>query len=160
LADTVRRGTDLVSTYTHPELLPTIRLFENPPGTRATYKSGVISVGHDSPASSVAHETTHATEQQNPEVLAAAKAFLKRRTRGETPQLLSKLMSDPSYGPHEVALEDEFAKRGGSHYCGKVAPNHTEILTEGIVRLHLDPYNFWRQDPDYFFFVVKTLRKW
>ena len=108
----------------------------------------------------MAHETTHATEQQNPEVLAAAKAFLARRTRGETPQLLSKLTGNPNFRPHELALKDRFAELGGSHYCGKVDPDCTEILTEGIVRLHLDPYNFWRQDEDYFFFVVKTLRKW
>ena len=69
-----------------------------------------------------------------------------------------------------MTLEDDWAKRGGSVYAGKIysyfkRPNQpsdfraTEILTMGFERFLADPIGFYRDDPDWFTFVVETLCK-
>lgn len=70
---------------------------------------------------------------------------------------------DPSgtYADHEIAYEDRWAALGGDVYTGKVYPQElsaTEILTTGIVRLHRNPALFAATDPEYFHFVINTLR--
>jgi hypothetical protein len=66
-----------------------------------------------------------------------------------------------------VAFKDEWVKRGGINYSGKLYSTtgkvedatFTELLTMGIQRLHLSPFEFHRDDPDYFWFCVSTLQK-
>jgi len=83
--------------------------------------------------------------------------------QGEQPQRLRDLLRDKRYGQNEIAIEDEFAARGGSPYSGKFygrslgKAQATEVLTQGIERLYDDPRGFAAQDPDYFNFLVKTL---
>ena len=105
----------------------------------------------------------HAVELQNPEVLKAANEFLLKRGAGKTPQSLKKLTGQSGYGPTEVVLEDDWKKRGGDVYSGKVYSTGgnlrpTEILTMGIERLHQNPIEFFQRDREYYEFVVKTLR--
>ncbi len=108
------------------------------------------------------HELAHHIETSDPEIFAECRAFLASRTRaGETPQRLSALTGSSAYGYHEIAIEDEWARRGGHVYTGKIYPSamqSTEILSMGLQRLYRDPIGFARQDPDYFTFVLKTLR--
>ncbi|EDY18428.1 hypothetical protein CfE428DRAFT_4212 [Chthoniobacter flavus Ellin428] len=60
---------------------------------------------------------------------------------------------------NEVAIEDHFKDFGGDAYAGRKYPDKsTEVLTMGIERLHADPALFAEQDPEYFTFVVNTLR--
>jgi hypothetical protein len=154
-----REGADIVEAYTHPALLPKVGVVKLPGKGRAHYVSGDIHINAGTSPSTVAHEITHGTEIQNPAVLKASQDFLATRTAGEQPRQLKKL-TGLNYKAHEMALEDEFAKRGGDHYCGKVYPDATELLTMGVERLHADPAAFAATDPDYFNFIVNTLRQW
>ena len=55
--------------------------------------------------------------------------------------------------------KDKWVDRDGDAYSGKdYGERATEILTMGIERLHADPIKFYRSDPEYFEFVVKTLQ--
>ena len=153
-------GAAIVQAYTDPSLLPKIEVVEQVAGKRARYSDGKIYIHPDSLASTVAHEIAHGIEGQNPTVLAACKAFLASRTVGETPRKLSELTGNSEYKDYEVAYEDKWADRGGDAYSGRRYEDATEILTVGIQRLHQNPLRFARQDPDYFSFVVNTLRNW
>ena len=86
-------------------------------------------------------------------------AFLWKRAQGEKPKLLFELDAKGDYDADEVAYEDEWIKKGGNPYAGKYMPTGgTEILTVGIERLHNNPALFMLTDPEYFDFVVSTLR--
>lgn len=106
----------------------------------------------------------------------------------ELPQSLRRLTGD-NYHPSEYTIEDKFKTLGGDHYAGKLYLNKvmqevdksiewkqniydrmsltqlkkaiasTEILSSGIERLISNPILFRAQDPEYFNFVLKTLRK-
>lgn len=151
-------GAALTSRYTHKDLLPSVGVVHSKKA-RASHYKGDIFINSKTSTSTVMHEITHATEQQNAEVLAACQDFLKARAGAEKPQLLRKLTGH-NYRRDEYAYEDEFAKRGGDHYMGKLyGPRATEILTMGIERLHADPGAFQAADPDYFQFILATLQK-
>lgn len=111
------------------------------------------------------HEVVHHLECSSPKILAACKQYLRSRTpAGAGPQRLSLLTGQSGWRVHELAIEDEWVKRGGSVYSGKVyngsidLANATEVLTMGVERLYADPIAFARQDPDYFRFVLSVLR--
>jgi hypothetical protein len=151
-------GAQIVERYTHAGLLPKVGL-KALRGDRAFHRAGVISINTRTTASTSAHEITHATEQQAPSVLAKALAFLKQRAGNEPLKTLRSLTGIKKYGAGEYAWEDDFKKRGGSHYMGKTyGARATEILTMGIERLHADPMEFYLADRTYFEFVVSTLQ--
>lgn len=150
-------GAVLAERYTHAGLLPKIGV-KYYGGKRAYHKGGVIHINGTTPASTVLHEITHATEQQAASVLAKSQAFLKLRAGAEPLKSLRKL-TGLRYKADEFAYEDEFAKRGGDHYMGKsYGARATELLTMGIERLHRDPMEFYLADRTYFEFVVSTLQ--
>jgi hypothetical protein len=156
--DVAEAGSELTARYTHPDLLPIVGVVYSR-SDRAKHYRGDIYINARTSASVVMHEITHATEQQNADILAAAVAFLKARAGSEQLQTLRKLTGH-NYRANEFAYEDEFQKRGGSHYMGKsYADRATEILTMGIERLHADPGDFAAQDPEYFRFIMSTLQK-
>lgn len=151
-------GSALTARYTHPDLLPIVGVVYSR-SNRAKHYRGDIFINARTSASVVMHEITHATEQQNADILAATLAFLKARAGSEQLQTLRKLTGQ-NYRANEFAYEDEFQKRGGSHYMGKTYVDRaTEILTMGIERLHADPGDFAEKDPEYFRFIVSTLQK-
>lgn len=106
----------------------------------------------------------------------------------ELPQSLRRLTGE-NYHPSEYTIEDNFKLRKGEHYAGKLylnkvmtekadstqwhqevynkmnmrqlkkAVSSTEILSSGIERLISNPILFRAQDPEYFNFIIKTLRK-
>jgi SPP1 gp7 family putative phage head morphogenesis protein len=111
-------------------------------------------------ATTVIHEMGHVVEGRNPAALARSLAFRASRTVGETPRWLG-----PGYGRGEIALDDQWVTKGGHLYSGKVYLNRrtgedfaTEILSMGMQRLYEDPAEFFARDPDYFEFVVDSLR--
>ena len=129
---------------------------------RAQYKDSVraMLVSNTTPTSTMLHEYAHALEYASPEVSRKAKAFLQKRAGSERLQKLSKLTGQTSYKDVEVAWEDEFKKRGGHHYMGKKyngAP--TEIITMGIERLNKSPFEFKKNDPEYFNFMLEILNR-
>jgi hypothetical protein len=98
--------------------------------------------------------------------LAASRAFLKQRAGTERIQSLRSL-TGANYGYNEAAFEDEWLKRGGEHYCGKLYSHSgriedayaAELLSMGIQRLEKGAFEFHRDDPEYFWFCVSTLQK-
>lgn len=110
-------------------------------------------------ASVVAHEAGHVLESRSPALRAKSVAFRDGRTIGEEPRWLG-----PGYRASEVTLDDEWVARGGRVYTGKVYKNSrggdyaTEIVSMGIERLMRDPADFYRQDLDYFTYLVNALR--
>jgi hypothetical protein len=144
-----------------------------------------VHVRPETSASTVAHEITHAIEMERPEVVAKAANFLRKRSGADEFKRLRDLTGIQRYRVYEITFEDEWVKRGGSHYMGKfyfpsmASPtgilqwkatrlvdadaafrqiNATELLTMGIERLNKDPVEFFTNDPDYFTFLVKTLQ--
>jgi len=118
--------------------------------------------------STILHEWGHHLEETNPELAKAAQAFLARRTAGEKAQRMQKLSPGQGYKKEEIAKPDEFEKRGGSHYMGKIytmpsagtyfrhKPGETyatEIVTMGLERMVRDPHEFAKNDADYFTFI-------
>jgi len=75
------------------------------------------------------------------------------------PEPLDVLTGNADY-KGEYAYKDRWKELGGDHYCGKIDTGSTEILSMGLPRLHRDPARFAREDPEYFSFVVNTLRMW
>jgi SPP1 gp7 family putative phage head morphogenesis protein len=105
------------------------------------------------------HEVGHVLEYRNDRLRDASRAFLERRTRGETAQPLKKL-TGKNYKEWEVAKKDNFRNA----YTGKIYPDDTEggrgateILSMGIEQFMEDPQGFYDQDPDFFRFVAKAL---
>jgi hypothetical protein len=178
-----QEGAEIAQRYTAAKYLPKVSLGYTPDG-RAFYSNGLLALTPTKEARVIAHEITHGTEIQNGLVKKSA-AFLKsRRGKGEKPQALGKLMGQ-GRSLSEIVFEDEFAKRGGMHYSGRLYfPGvtkgawrkrwkeklkvdedaafeelfATEILTMGIERLHDDPVGFAKLDPEYFEFVIQTLQ--
>jgi len=154
----VKDGYEIVQRYTNKDYLVKINIDLNS-DDRALHRGGTIYIKKTTDASVVAHEVTHATEQQNISLLRMARDFLLKRANGEKAQKLSKLTGNKRYEAHEIAYKDKWVDRGGDAYSGKdYGDRATEILTMGIERLHEDPVKFYRSDPEYFEFVVKTLQ--
>lgn len=152
----VAKGAALTERYTHADLMP--RVEAKYYAGRAHHSKGVISINAKTSPSVVMHEITHAIEQQASSVLVRSLAFLKHRAGDEPLQSLRKL-TGLGYKPYEMAFEDHFAKRGGSHYMGKsYGGRATELLTMGVERLHRDPLEFLVNDQEYFRFVIETLQ--
>lgn len=129
----------------------------------------------------VAHETVHMMEHAHPEMNEKSIDFMLERAADDGFKMgkLRDLYNDNDYGRDEVAFIDHFASRGGKHYAGKVYLKHgvtlddfkkmdaagkknairtTDLLTMGAERIINDPLGFAKEDPDYFKFVLKTLR--
>jgi len=162
IARTGADGAALVSRYVHPDYVPQGLTAKRIKG-RAFYQptSRTINVSPYDPADGVAHEVVHDIEFSHPEVSRSTKEFLRKRSGGLPPKRLRDLTGNRRYKLDEITYEDEWLARGGVLYSGKVYPiAATELLTIGIQRLHADPAAFHIQDPEYFEFVVKTLRKW
>ena len=154
----VKDGYEIVQRYTNKDYLVRINIDLNT-DDRAYHQRGTIFIKKTTDASVVAHEVTHATEQQNSELLEKAREFLMKRANGEKAQKLRKLTGNKRYEAHEIAYKDKWVDRDGDAYSGKdYGERATEILTMGIERLHADPIKFYRSDPEYFEFVVKTLQ--
>ena len=172
--------------FTHADLLPK-SITSNTIKGRANATGNEINVTAHEPAGVIAHEFTHLTECGDAATLQRSRDFLmKRRGAKEMPQTLQKLFPGHGYRSYETAIEDEWAKKGGSSYSGKLyypgvgdanvrkiwkdalksdpaaAFKHlyaTELLTVGMERLMADPIAFAVADPDYFEFTVSALQK-
>ncbi|MBN8420057.1 MAG: hypothetical protein J0L73_14160 [Verrucomicrobia bacterium] len=151
------RGASLAERYIHPDLLPKMGAVDFNSKRAGQFRSMLL-IHRLSDPSSVLHEIAHGVEEKSKNVRDKCIGFLKKRAGNEKPQQLSQLEGDKTCTSDELAFEDEFASRGGSHYMGKLYPNGTELLTMGIERLHADPIEFYVNDPEYFAFVINTLQ--
>lgn len=105
-----------------------------------------------------AHEFGHHLNEQ-PQVKAAAVAFLKRRTANDSkyPTTLVRLRPNEGYNKTETCKPDRFIHP----YVGKwdnLSTGQTEIVSMGIQFMRLNPAEFARRDPDHFDFIYKILR--
>lgn len=120
-------------------------------------QSGVVNV------TTAIHELAHHIEGDHRFILELSKCFIARRARGGTPERLSDLLGD-GYKPDEVALRANWTTRGGSHYVGKFyGPSlknatATEAISMGLERLYCQPDAFFREDSDYFLFLLLALQ--
>ena len=109
------------------------------------------------------HETGHAIEQADPYVEGMVQTFLNMRVGDEKPQELRVLFPTHNYKPGEKGRKDHFDQAFGkgpsAYYVGKdYGDGTTEVLSMGIQKLHDDPLNFMKKDPEYFEFIVSVLQ--
>ena len=106
------------------------------------------------------HETAHWIENNNPKVKKRCIEFLEYRTQGEKPEQLNKLVGlEDNYEDNEFTKKDAFF----NPYCGKLYIENgkiisTAILSMGLQELMEHPFQFFRNDPEYFGFVIGILR--
>lgn len=111
-----------------------------------------------------AHELSHFIEDFFPNVKSESIKFLKKRAgNGKLKRL--KEIENPLYRHDEVAFEDSWVAKGGSAYSGKFYTHKkygdyyaTEVLSMGIQRFLKNPILFFKQDPEYFEFVLNQLQ--
>lgn len=153
----VRTAADIISRMIHKSRAPRVRVTKatGPMANRAYYWNETIHIQGKTPVSTVVHEMVHDIEARYPEILQRTKAFLAKRAKGQAARRLLDLVPGSKYKPHEVAFEDEFAKRGGADYMGKLYPDATELLTMGIERMLADAKGFLERDPEYFRFLLE-----
>ena len=153
----VLEADEIVKSLVRPDRLPKVRVDVGPLG-RPSYMDGAISVNKKTTMSVIVHEMVHDIEDRHKWVLKKTSAFLRKRAGGLPPVRLDKLVPNVGYGPREIAFEDQWKQKGGSHYMGKVYSDATEVLTMGVERLISDPLDFAQKDPEYFKFLIKTLQ--
>jgi len=106
----------------------------------------------------VVHEFGHVLESQHNDSLGElSKAWAQSRIANhEGPDGETKHLG-PEYEPDEVAAKDGFK----SPYTGKFYPGPaSEVLPMGLQALFLDPYEFYRDDPELFRYTVSVLKGW
>jgi len=158
----VTDAASLVASLIHRDIMPKAIKVSGTKNKRASYDdvTRTIFINKDTSTSVIVHELVHDIEFSHPDVMRKTNSFLLKRANGQQPQKLSILTGDKGYKPHEVAYEDEWKKRGGSHYMGKVYKDGaTELLTMGIERMLADAKSFAEKDPEYFRFMLEILRK-
>lgn len=117
------------------------------------------------------HEFGHALEDSDERRARAAMAFLRKRTAGEEPKLLSVVTGNAAYG-QERARKDEFFNA----YVGKVyeappqarrqpagrreAVHPTEITSMGFETLFRKPGWLMERDEEHFLFTLGQLGDW
>ena len=170
IREAVQGGRSIVSNYVRKKLLRPTGFISLPMShPRAIHSKGWVLLNPSHDASMAAHEIVHWIEKR-PSVLkeVTSHSTTRKGRLAKKSVPLNQLHPEGNYQPDEKAFEDEWKARGGSTaYPGKDYskdgnPLHaptTELLTEGIERLHSNPALFAATDPEYFTFVVNTLRK-
>ena len=163
-ADKIQEGIDIYHRYTTKDVNigHTLQLFDS--GKERSYADPegkyVAMEQKEQRGSVMAHEMGHVLETNHPEVLQQSAAFVARRTAGEKTQRLRDITGNKAYDPSEVTKPDKFH----DPYVGKTYQNAagktyaTEVTSMGIERLHADPIEFAKNDPDYFDHTIKALR--
>lgn len=175
LTPNVRDGLDLATALVSPSKLPASLGVNIVKGSdsRAFAVPGAMQVSDLDKPSTIAHELAHVIEFARPDVLHKSAAFLHDRAQGGRPVSLKSLYPDSGYRPQEKTFEDDWIKRGGSAYTGKIYVRDyhsamsknafvantagTEILSMGIQRMLESPVDFQRQDPEFYNFIKAQL---
>ncbi|MGN0015426.1 MAG: hypothetical protein ACI37T_08425, partial [Candidatus Gastranaerophilaceae bacterium] len=105
------------------------------------------------------HEAMHWLEETDKHIGQKSIEFLEKRTVNDKEEKLSVLTGNTGYKVYEVAKKDNFF----SPYCGKIYKINnkyygTEILSMGIEELLSNPIKFYKNDKEYFKFVINVLK--
>lgn len=175
LTPNVRTGLDAACAIINPDKLPPSLGIQIVKGTdiRAFAFSSNIKISDKDTPAVIAHELAHVIEDTRPDILRKSADFLYTRAKGEGAMPLKKLYPYHGYGAQEKAIEDDWIKRGGSAYTGKIyMPGYnpsmsresfvnrlqgSEILSMGIQRMLESPVDFHRQDPEFYNFIKSQL---
>ena len=154
-----KKANDFLMSVVNKSVAPRVAVGLLRKNSRAYYRPSTETayLASNDTASTIIHEVIHDLEHRYPQILEKTRAFLLKRAGGETPKTLRKLTGSKKYGSGEVAYEDSFEKKGGSHYMGKVYADATELPSMGIERLYKDASLFAEQDPEYFDFMIGIL---
>jgi SPP1 gp7 family putative phage head morphogenesis protein len=158
----VTEATSIISSLVHRDIMPRGITVSGVRDSRAYYTNSdrTIHINKNTDVSTIVHEIVHDIEYSHPDISRRTKEFLLKRSNGEPLKRLKDLTGIKAFKRHEVAYEDEWKKRGGSHYMGKWYDRpSTELLTMGIERLLKDAKTFQQQDPEYFRFMLEILRR-
>jgi hypothetical protein len=163
IAKILKSGAKLVSRYVTPNLVPQSLtaeiIFSGDPHYDSETRT--IFIRENGFPATVTHEIAHDIEHSSHEMRIKVASFLIRRSRGGKEMPTSEYFNDPKYLKGDTIYFDRWKELGGEVYTGRMYPDgSTEILSTGITRLHEDPAKFYNQDPEFFQFVVKTLREW
>lgn len=175
LTPNVRDGLDLAAALVSPSKLPAslgVNIVKGT-GSRSYALPGAMQVSDTDKPSDVAHELAHVIEFARPDVLRKSAAFLHDRAQGARPVPLPSLYPGHGFRQNEMTYEDDWAKRGGHAYTGKIyvrgyhssmskdafsaGSTSTEILSTGIQRMLESPVDFQRQDPEFYNFIKAQL---
>lgn len=123
-----------------------------------------IYVPDEDSVSTFIHEMGHQLEGRTPKTLSNALEFVRYRIEDAgTPNVsMREATGIKSYHETEIGNEDSFGKaltRNRAFYAGKTYwDTATEIVSLGVEELHNDPVQFAQKDPEFFKFIVGTLR--
>lgn len=175
LAPNVRSGLDLAAAIVSPSKLPASLgvCMVKGSAARSYALPGAMRVTDTDTPSTIAHELAHVIEFSRPDILRKSAEFLHERAQGAGPVRLSSLYPGHGFRDNEITLEDDWAKRGGHAYTGKIymrgyhssmsknkfadGAEGTEILSMGIQRMLESPVDFQRQDPEFYNFIKSQL---
>jgi len=106
------------------------------------------------------HEMGHWLEDRDPAIHQKAITFLDKRTAGEEPQRLADLYPGHNYDQYEITKKDKFyhAYTGKLYESGTHGQYATEVISMGLQHLYENAYQFAKNDPDFFDFMIATLR--
>jgi SPP1 gp7 family putative phage head morphogenesis protein len=155
----VAEATSIISRLVDKRVAPRVSVATNR-SKRAFYtdRNHTIHINGNTSVSTVVHEIMHDLEFRYSEVSAKSKAFLLKRADGQAPRSL-KSITGLKYRADEKAYEDQWVKRGGDAYMGKIYPDKaTELVTMGMERMIANPKRFADQDPEYFRFMLELIR--
>jgi SPP1 gp7 family putative phage head morphogenesis protein len=121
---------------------------------RAYQSAGNVYMADYAGSTTMVHELGHTFEYQNYSAMEASRAFVARRTAGET-QVRLKDITGSEYDPSEVTYADTF----WHPYIGKeYGPEGTEVMSMGLQQFYEDPYMLAESDPDMFIHVYMNAR--
>jgi hypothetical protein len=86
------------------------------------------------------------------------------RLGNEKPQEMKDLFPGHGFDPGEMGRKNHFDRafyfqKTYAYYVGKdYAHGTTEVLSMGIQKLHDNPLEFMKKDPEYFEFVISVLQ--
>lgn len=153
----VKKNVNKIQNMLHPSVIkkmPRIDIVYRK-GVRASYQNGQIGSfakrppsitlgGVDTPT--LVHEFGHAVESRAG-YMSQSQEFLAKRSQGRIPTRIYK-------GSDEVGWKDGFF----DHYCGKkYAHRSTEIISMGLEQMYRKPFTFFKQDPEYFNYILKVM---
>ena len=137
--------------------LPTIVTKEK----RGSYdqKNNILDIGRQGFADhTTVHELGHFIEDNHDGIKQQCKAFFEKITEGQEIRSLKVDYPKSGYGDDEMYKPPKEGIKLPTPYATKINSDGTELLTVGLEELYRDPVGFSRDYPEYFDFIISTIR--